>query len=88
MTMIKIMKKKKIVVNLNCIATFDYGNKTQQIILEKNDYIILKTNVIINMKNNDGIYINYYKSIVSKDFLKIYCEDINYLKVENYEELK
>tara|TARA_Y100000996_G_C22424727_1_gene602990 strand:+ start:269 stop:610 length:342 start_codon:yes stop_codon:yes gene_type:complete len=84
----KNYKKKKIVVIESCSATFDYGNKKQQILLEKNDYIILKTNVIINMKNNSGIYINSYKSRVSEDILKIYCEDSNYLKIEDYKELE
>jgi len=40
------------------------------------------------MKNNSGIYINSYKSRVSEDILKIYCEDSNYLKIEDYKELE
>ena len=77
-------KKEKIIALCDCKIKIDYGDKEQEIILEKYDEIKWDLNVIINMKNNYGIYCDFYKSRVKGNELKIYYDNINYLKITNY----
>tara|TARA_A100001015_G_C15012530_1_gene723856 strand:- start:1230 stop:1511 length:282 start_codon:yes stop_codon:yes gene_type:complete len=74
----------KFITKKFCHIIIDYGNKQQEITMDKFDEIKWNNNVIITYKNNKGNYIDSYKLCVDSEYLKIYCYDQDSIELKKY----